>query len=346
MAQILNEIVAAKKVELDRLKVDVPLPEVERRIGETKPPLNLAGALWSDSVRVIAEVKRASPAKGLLRADLDPAALASSYADNGAAAVSVLTNKDHFQGSIEDLEAVHGAVNPRGIPVLRKEFVFDPYQVYEARAHGADAVLLIVAMLDPGLLGELRSLTQELWMQSLVEVHDQAQLEQALAVDAEIIGINNRDLRTFKTDLEVTERPCSRRPGRQDRRQRERREQPGEHRPRQGRGRPRGPGRRGPSDSRRPRRKAQGTHMTHLRHSRARRPLHLRHSREACPRPRSGSGNPSPTSVTPAPCVYPSPTPPYGAQPAAYAIRGAAPSRRGGFETRPSARPNQAAIST
>ena len=206
MAQILNEIVAAKKVELDRLKVEVPLPEVERRIQETKPPLNLAGALWSDSVRVIAEVKRASPAKGLLRADLDPAALASSYADNGAAAVSVLTNKDHFQGSIEDLEAVHGAVNPRGIPVLRKEFVFDPYQVYEARAHGADAVLLIVAMLDPVLLGELRSLTQELWMQSLVEVHDEAQLEQALEVDAEIIGINNRDLRTFKTDLEVTER--------------------------------------------------------------------------------------------------------------------------------------------
>ena len=206
MAQILTEIVEAKKVELDRLKVDVPLPEVERRIGETKPPLNLAGALWSDSVRVIAEVKRASPAKGLLRADLDPAALASSYADNGAAAVSVLTNKDHFQGSIEDLEAVHGAVNPRGIPVLRKEFVFDPYQIYEARAHGADAVLLIVAMLDPVLLGELRSLTQELWMQSLIEVHDEAQLEQALAVDAEIIGINNRDLRTFKTDLEVTER--------------------------------------------------------------------------------------------------------------------------------------------
>ena len=206
MAQILTEIVEAKKVELDRLKVDVPLPEVERRIRETKPPLNLAGALWSDSVRVIAEVKRASPAKGLLRADLDPAALASSYADNGAAAVSVLTNKDHFQGSIGDLEAVHGVVNPRGIPVLRKEFVFDPYQVYEARAHGADAVLLIVAMLDPGLLGELRSLTQELWMQSLVEVHDEAQLEQALAVDAEIIGINNRDLRTFKTDLEVTGR--------------------------------------------------------------------------------------------------------------------------------------------
>ena len=206
MAEILTEIVAAKKVELDRLKVDVPLPEVERRIEDTSPPLNLAGALWSDSIRVIAEVKRASPAKGLLRADLDAGLLASSYADNGAAAVSVLTNKDHFQGSIEDLEAVHGAVNARGIPVLRKEFVFDPYQVYEARAHGADAVLLIVAMLDPVLLGELHSLTQELWMQSLVEVHDEAQLEQALQVDAEIIGINNRDLRTFRTDLEVTER--------------------------------------------------------------------------------------------------------------------------------------------
>ena len=206
MAQILTEIVAAKKVELDRLKVVVPLPEVERRIEDTSAPLNLAGALWSDSVRVIAEVKRASPAKGLLRADLDAGLLAASYADNGAAAVSVLTNKDHFQGGIDDLEAVHGAVNPRGIPVLRKEFIFDPYQVYETRAHGADAVLLIVAMLDPGLLRELHALTQELWMQSLVEVHDEAQLEQALEVGAEIIGINNRDLRTFKTDLEVTER--------------------------------------------------------------------------------------------------------------------------------------------
>ena len=206
MAHILTEIVEAKKVELDRLKVDVPLSEVERRIEDTSPPLNLAGALWSDSVRVIAEVKRASPAKGLLRSDLDPSALAASYTDNGAAAVSVLTNKDHFQGSIADMEAVHGTVNPRGIPVLRKEFIFDPYQVYEARAHGADAVLLIVAMLDPGLLGELHALTQELWMQSLVEVHDEAQLEQALEVDAEIIGINNRDLRTFKTNLEVTER--------------------------------------------------------------------------------------------------------------------------------------------
>ena len=203
---ILKEIVAAKRLEVDRLKVDLPISELEERIGGRKPPLNLAGALWGDSIRVIAEVKRASPAKGLLRPDLDAALLATSYADNGAAAVSVLTNTKHFQGSIEDLQAVHGAVNPRGVPVLRKEFVFDPYQVYEARAYGADAILLIVAMLTPALLGELRELSQGLWMQSVVEVHDEAELAQAIAVGAEIIGINNRDLRTFKTDLGVTER--------------------------------------------------------------------------------------------------------------------------------------------
>ena len=206
MAEILTEIVEAKKVEVDRLKVDVPVSELERRIEGSKAPLNLAGVLWGESIKVIAEVKRASPAKGLLRPDLDAAALAAAYAENGAAAVSVLTNRDHFQGRIEDLEAVHGTLNPRGIPVLRKEFVFDPYQVYESRAYGADAVLLIVSMLDPVLLKELHSLTQDLWMQCLVEVHDEAELEHALQADAEIIGINNRDLRTFKTDLDVTER--------------------------------------------------------------------------------------------------------------------------------------------
>ncbi len=207
MAGILAEIVEAKKIELNRLKIDAPVSELERRIAGSKPPLNFAGALWSgSSIRVIAEVKRASPAKGPLRADLDPASLAASYADNGAAAVSVLTNRDHFQGSIEDLDAVHASVNPRGVPVLRKEFVFDPYQVYETRAHGADAVLLIAAMLAPAQLKELYALTQELWMQALIEIHDEAELDRALDAGAEVIGINNRDLRTFRTDLAVTER--------------------------------------------------------------------------------------------------------------------------------------------
>ena len=117
---ILTEIVEAKKAEVDRLKVEVPVSELEQRIEGRKPPLNLAGALWGDSVRVIAEVKRASPTRGPLRPNLDPAELATSYADNGAAAVSVLTNTDHFQGSIEDLQAVHGSLNPRGVPVPRR----------------------------------------------------------------------------------------------------------------------------------------------------------------------------------------------------------------------------------
>ena len=138
--------------------------------------------------------------------DFDPASLASTYADNGAAAISVLTNVDHFQGSIGDMEAVHAVANPRGIPVLRKEFIFDPYQVYEARAYGADAILLIVSILTPECLVELLELSQRYWMQCLVEVHDEDELKVAVDSGAEIIGINNRDLRTFKSDLAVTER--------------------------------------------------------------------------------------------------------------------------------------------
>jgi indole-3-glycerol phosphate synthase len=203
---ILERIVEVKRREIERLKVDSPLPHLERRIQRQGPPLNLAGVLWGDPVRIIAEVKKASPSKGLLRPDFDPASLAAAYAENGAAAISVLTNADHFQGSIEHLEAVGRVANPRGIPVLRKEFIFDPYQVYEARAYGADAILLIVAMLTPGSLAELMELAKSFWMQCLVEVHDESELTVALDAGAEIVGINNRDLRTFETDLAVTER--------------------------------------------------------------------------------------------------------------------------------------------
>ena len=144
---ILREIVEVKRREVERLKTEMSISELEKRIEAQEPALNLAGALMGDSVRVIAEIKKASPAKGLLMADFDPVALATAYLDSGAGAISVLTNRDHFQGSIHHLEAVHGVANPRGIPVLRKEFIFDPYQVHEARAYGADAILLIVAIL-------------------------------------------------------------------------------------------------------------------------------------------------------------------------------------------------------
>ena len=203
---ILKEIVEVKRREVERLKVERPVSTLEGLVDAQTPALNLAGALWGDSVRIIAEVKKASPTKGLLRPDFDAADLATTYVENGAAAVSVLTNADHFQGSIEDLERVHSVASSRGVPVLRKEFIFDPYQVYEARAYGADAILLIVAMLERESLVELLSLAKKLWMQCLVEVHDERELEAALEAGAEIIGINNRDLRTFTTDLCVTER--------------------------------------------------------------------------------------------------------------------------------------------
>ena len=204
--RILSEIVEAQRAEVERLKVAAPFAALERCIERQAAPLNLAGALMGDSVRLIAEIKRASPARGVLKADVDPVALATAYADNGAAAISVLTNVEHFHGSIRDLEVVREAMYPRGIPVLRKEFIFDPYQVYEARAYGADAILLIVAILSPELLGELMDVSRKNWMQCLVEVHDRDELKIALDAGAEIIGLNNRDLRTFQVDLHLTER--------------------------------------------------------------------------------------------------------------------------------------------
>ena len=154
---------------------------------------------------VIAEIKKASPSKGLLRADFAPSAHAKSYVKNGAAAVSVLTNA-RFQGEIEHLWQVHAVTHPAGKPVLRKEFTFDAYQVVEARAHGADAILLIVAMLSRNQIQQLMELGEEHGMESLVEVHDERELDVALNAGAEIIGINNRDLRTFHTDLATTDR--------------------------------------------------------------------------------------------------------------------------------------------
>ena len=157
-------------------------------------------------MRLIAEVKRASPSRGLLAPNFDPVGLASRYAENGAAAISVLTEVDHFQGSLDHLEAVKEAVAPQGIPVLRKDFLFDPYQLYEARARGADAVLLIVAMLEAARLRELLSAAQGLWLQALVEVHAEAELETALEAGAEVVGINQRDLRTFDVDVSLAAR--------------------------------------------------------------------------------------------------------------------------------------------
>ena len=204
MPNILDEIVAAKTKELAVQKKQVTQRDLEIRTSAQAPPLNLSGALMGGGVRLIAEVKKASPSRGLLRPDFDPEWLAQTYVENGAAAVSVLTDP-RFQGEPEHLASIKSSGASRRAPVLRKDFIFDPYQVYEARSVGADALLLIVAILESPQLKDLLALSMSLWMQCLVEVHDQGELEVALEAEAEIIGINNRDLRTFTTDLAVTE---------------------------------------------------------------------------------------------------------------------------------------------
>ena len=203
MATILEQIVQAKKAELREQESKIPISSLEDRVKDLSLPLNLSGALLGDRVRLIAEVKKASPSKGLLVKNFNPTALAETYVDNGAAAVSVLTDP-RFQGTLEHLASVASVVASRRVPVIRKDFIFDLYQIYEARANGADALLLIVAILSHVQLGELLALCRELWIQPLVEVHDENELATALSVGAEIIGINNRNLHTFNTDLSVT----------------------------------------------------------------------------------------------------------------------------------------------
>ncbi|MCS7207282.1 MAG: indole-3-glycerol phosphate synthase TrpC [Dehalococcoidia bacterium] len=211
MPTILEAILQEKRREVDAQKGRLPLAHLERQVAGLPPPLNLSGALWGPPVRLMAEVKRASPSKGALNPHLDPVALATTYAHSGAAAISVLTDR-HFQGSLDDLRRVAEAVHPLGIPVLRKDFILDVYQLYEARAAGADGVLLIVAALTQEELTALLREAGRLWLQCLVEVHTEAEMERALAAGAEIIGINNRDLHTFHTDLAVTERLAPRVP--------------------------------------------------------------------------------------------------------------------------------------
>jgi indole-3-glycerol phosphate synthase len=203
---ILDQILETKQAELARRLREEPLPALEQRIKGMGAPLNLVGCLMGPGVRLIAEIKRASPSRGVLKADLDAAALARTYAQNGAAAISVLTEVDHFRGSLHDLADVKAAVTSQGLPVLRKDFLFDPYQLYEARAYGADAVLLIVAMLDAARLKELLAVARSLWLQALVEVHSEAELQTALDAGAEIIGVNHRDLKTFQMDMTLAER--------------------------------------------------------------------------------------------------------------------------------------------
>ena len=205
---VLDRILERTARDLADRRTVTPLSEVERRAADRPAPRSLAAAIGGPGVSVIAEVKRGSPSRGVFPVEIDVAGLARSYVEGGAAAISVLTEGPSFHGSLADLEtvvgAVHDAVPPR--PVLRKDFMVDEYQLVEARASGADVVLLIVAALDDATLGRLHAAADDLGLSVLVEVHDAEEMARATAIGAGIIGINNRDLRDFRVDLATTER--------------------------------------------------------------------------------------------------------------------------------------------
>jgi indole-3-glycerol phosphate synthase len=198
---ILDKIVETKRREVADRKAGRPLTDLERMISGRSPARDFAKAIGSGDCAIIAEVKRRSPSRGLLRPDFDPVRIAREYENHGAAAVSVLTDATYFGGCNADLAAVKDAVT---LPVLRKEFIIDPYQICEARAIGADAVLLIAAILGDHQLQAYRELAESLGMAALVEVHEREELAAALSCGARIIGINNRNLRTFVTDIRTS----------------------------------------------------------------------------------------------------------------------------------------------
>jgi indole-3-glycerol phosphate synthase len=195
----LDNILAAKRTELARAQAQVPQPVLEQQVAaRSDAPRGFAAALARPGVRIIAEIKRASPSLGDIRPDLDAAATARAYADGGAAALSVLTEPAFFKGSAADLRQARAAVS---IPVLRKDFIIDPYQVYETAAMGADALLLIVRILDDKQLHELYALARDLGLDVLAEVFNEQEAARANALGATLVGINNRDLAQFKTDV-------------------------------------------------------------------------------------------------------------------------------------------------
>lgn len=204
---ILDRIVEARRADVEHRKPMLPLAALRMATKKAAPPRDFAAALSREGLNVIAELKKASPSRGVLRENYDPAALAQGYELAGAAAISVLTEEQFFQGSIAHLRAARGCV---AVPVLRKDFIFDAWQVWEARAADADSFLLIAAILDDAALRELLALGRDLGMEPLVEVHTRTELDRALQAGAHIVGVNNRDLRTFdvrlETSLELVER--------------------------------------------------------------------------------------------------------------------------------------------
>lgn len=207
--EVLDEIMTWKRQEVPRQMEEVSLAQVKAFARLSPPAINFAAALTRTAgASLIAEVKRASPSKGLIAREWDPPLIGETYARNGAAAISCLTDSRFFQGELAYLTAIAERLAEKkvAVPVLRKEFIYHEYQVYEARMAGADAILLIVSVLGDNELRRLHKLSNELGMGVLVEVHDEAELERALAADAQIIGVNNRNLKTFEVDIENTAR--------------------------------------------------------------------------------------------------------------------------------------------
>ena len=198
---VLERIVAAKRAEVARARAEVSLAKVQAQARAAPPVRDFVGALRARRPAVIAEIKKASPSRGVLREQFDPAGIARSYERAGAACLSVLTDREFFQGAAEHLVAARAAC---ALPVLRKDFVLEPYQVFESRALGADCILLIVACLSPDEMAELEQAAMALDMAVLVEVHDADELEAAAKLETPLIGINNRNLRTFETRLDTT----------------------------------------------------------------------------------------------------------------------------------------------
>ncbi len=205
MSNILDKIFDAKKVELDNTRREAPLTEVKNKIGDQREVLAIADALKAsgEGSKIIAEIKRRTPFKGDLVERFDPLSIARTYADSGAAAISILTESRFFGGSLETIEQARQAVS---IPLLRKDFIFDEYQVYESRACGADFFLLIATSLDKNQLKDLLELGKEIGLTALVETHHEQDMEKAFHAGAELLGINNRNLTTGKTDLEISRR--------------------------------------------------------------------------------------------------------------------------------------------
>jgi len=200
-ADILERILSVRRFALAAAKQTTPTAKLEERAAAAAPVRDFAGALQRAGINIVAELKKASPSRGLLRPAYNPAALAPALEHAGAAALSVLTEPEFFRGGLEDLQVARAVTS---LPVLRKDFLFDPYQLYEARAAGADAVLLIAAILTSVELRQLLTLGRRLGMAALVEVHTAQELEQALTASAEIVGVNNRDLKTFEVSLETS----------------------------------------------------------------------------------------------------------------------------------------------